>query len=37
LSDFRKNFLKSRFSHFRCSLSDFRENFLKSRFSHFSG
>ncbi|KRY62076.1 hypothetical protein T11_16436, partial [Trichinella zimbabwensis] len=37
LGDFRKNFLKSRFSHFGCSLGDFRENFLKSRFSHFSG
>ncbi|KRY62416.1 hypothetical protein T11_8076, partial [Trichinella zimbabwensis] len=37
LGDFHQNFLKSRFSHFGCSLGDFRENFLKSRFSHFSG
>ncbi|KRY62318.1 hypothetical protein T11_16914, partial [Trichinella zimbabwensis] len=37
LDDFRKNCLKSRFSHFGCSMGDFRENFLKSRFSHFSG
>ncbi|KRY95907.1 hypothetical protein T11_5284 [Trichinella zimbabwensis] len=29
--------MKSRFSHFGCSLGDFRENFLKSRFLHFSG